>query len=264
MTVNLLGHKIMKEKTLRFLNLSNNDSFIINKIFGFVEDVLYEKKNISEVESLIDDDYNVVFDFFAAIYSFDSHVSNLFFDNSFEHDVSLPDIVIKNDLNELVSFAHEKIKDSTNNFFASLFYYQFLSSVIVGGFTDNEVFEEIDFDLFLVPYKEVKPKAVAYVLQTEYSGFTVKSVPSSVEPIDLSLYPEYLIMDNPHLFYKDGKAYLKIDIMNAITAAGGVAQTLEKQDLEGGTTNAARKKDKKRNASKSNDSEANSDNEKTK
>lgn len=71
-------------------------------------------------------------------------------------------------------------------------------------------------------------------------------------------------MDNPHIIYKDGKPYLKIDIMQAITAAGGVAQTLERQDLEGKTTNAGRLSDKEPPTTKSDDSEEDEDTKETK
>lgn len=40
------------------------------------------------------------------------------------------------------------------------------------------------------------------------------------------------------------KMFLKIDLLKALTASGGLAQALEKQDLEPKITNAAKKSDK--------------------
>lgn len=258
MILNLLNHHHMKKLVMSELGLSDNDNFISDKIFNLVEE-LYRNENMSleEAYSKIDGNYSVVFDFFSALKNFDAAMQNIPLTPSWAADVdSHYDFPKIENLELIVDEALQKLRDN-NKFIGQLFYYQVVVTGLIGGFDDDGVVNYIDFSSFLEPYKALRPKAVAYILQTEYTGGTVKSVPSTVEPIDVSIYPEYLIMDNPHIFYQDGKAYLKIDIMNAMTAAGGFAQVLERQDLEGGTTNAApkRKKDNKHKSAESDDNE---------
>lgn len=254
MIINLGHHNYLKNLVLSELPVSEDDDFIVNTIFDVVEN-LYENQNMSLQDAYlqINDFYKVTFDFVSALKNFDDAMTQIPFTPAWSVEKAKLPYVYNTNLKQIIDEALHNLRDN-QKFVDQLFYYQVIVTGLLGGFESDEVVEYIDFNLYLEPYKALKPKAVAYILQTEYQGATIKSVPDvNVEPIDVSLYPEYLTMDNPHILYKDGKAYLKIDIMNAMTASGGFAQALEKQDLEGGVTSAAPKR--KNNESKSTESD---------
>ena len=255
MIINLGHHDYLKNLVLSELPVSENDDFIVNTIFDVVEN-LYNNQSMSlqEAYSQINDFYKVTFDFVSALKNFDNAMTQIPFTPAWSIDKAKLPYVYNTNLEKIIDEALHKLRDN-QKFGDHLLYFQVIVTGLLGGFEGDNVVEYIEFDSYLEPYRALKPKAVAYILQTEYQGVTIKSVPDvDVEPIDVSLYPEYLTMDNPHILYKDGKAYLKIDIMNAMTAAGGFAQALEKQDLEGGVTNAAPKR--KDNKSKSTEPDA--------
>lgn len=57
-----------------------------------------------------------------------------------------------------------------------------------------------------------------------------------IDPIDTSHIPDFLLEDNPDYTMFEGQWYLSSEVMKMITAGGQVAQSLERQDLEGGMT----------------------------
>jgi hypothetical protein len=90
-------------------------------------------------------------------------------------------------------------------------------------------------------------------LENEFSKTSLKSLGeyyenvdfSSITEADISAIPEYEIEDS---FVNYGnKYYNKMDVFLAITASGGLAQSLERQDLEGKVTTVGRlRKNKKK------------------
>lgn len=139
---------------------------------------------------------------------------------------------------------------------------QKVSSPCSDGFTPNasEVIEEIEktyknsdngfsFEWFL-PFKSF---LVSQKIMNEYKNYTIKSIESmsssvnfsSLAEVDLTNIPEYEIEDS--YIENEGKYYDPLDVYRAITASGGMAQALERQDLEDKitTVNSLTKKKKK-------------------
>ena len=257
MTLNTDVHDFMHKKVLEELKLSPGDDFFVNQIFSLIKESFLRGENPNKYVNEIKDTYQYDFDFVSALKDFDFYLSSLPYDFTWSLYVEPPNFIHVDDLSGVVKEAFFKLKQE-QDFVRSLFYYQVICFSLVGGISDSLAIEEIDYSFYLKPFEAVKPKAIVFILQKEYVGeeFVVKSVPDFLEPLDTSFIPEYLMSDNDQIFYVDGKPYLKIDFLRAITAAGGVAQTLEKQDLEGKVTNANDKSDnKKRKSSESVDRE---------
>lgn len=94
---------------------------------------------------------------------------------------------------------------------------------------------DFSFDWFL----PLKNYITAVKLAYDYKNKTMKSVSlenfsnldfSLIKPADLSNIPEYDIEDS--FIHHNGKYYEIMDVFLAITASGGMAQALERQDLE--------------------------------
>lgn len=99
----------------------------------------------------------------------------------------------------------------------------------------------------------LKSFLVSQKIMNEYKNYTIKSIESmsssvdfsSLAEVDLTNIPEYEIEDS--YIENEGKYYDPLDVYRAITAAGGMAQALERQDLEDKitTVNSLTKKKKK-------------------
>lgn len=241
MTVNLAANEYLRNLALDVLGLSQDDDFIANDIFDQVEMLMRDPSyKLDEALSYLNDHYTESFDFFSALEKYDTQLITSDYTPRWALEEDAFDVVPAEHLDELGTEAFLRLVKE-DDFIKSLFYYQILCTAFLGGMGDELIYDEIDHSEFLPPYKTLRPKAVAYILQQDYQGGTIKSVPEGVEPIDITNIPGYLLEDNPQIIMKDNKVYLKIDVEKAITAAGGLAQTMERQDLEGKTTNGAKK-----------------------
>jgi len=124
-----------------------------------------------------------------------------------------------------------------------LFYFYVMVVIYIGGSLDegiSEYFAETLKDILT----DLKVFVTARKMEKEFSSQDVKKAANYthlVEPVDISGYPTFLTENKSSIIRRSGKYYLTVDIIKALTAAGGVAQALERQDLEGGVTNAANK-----------------------
>lgn len=262
MSIDLRPHEKMKSLAREVLKVPGED-FVGYQIFDMVENVLRNKSTQVPTNLSINDKFNLSFNFMEPLKLFEMEISQSPYDIDFDVELGPFEVIEHNNEDELLSSAYDRLK-SSSDFLTSLFYYQLICSILVGGINNVFALDDLDYEEYLQPYKALFPKAVVSILQTEYDGVAIKSVPNDLEPLDTSYIPEYLLMDNPHIIYKNGKPYLKLDIMQAITAAGGLAQTLERQDLEGKMTNVGRLSDKKSPTTKSDDSEEDEDTKETK
>ena len=242
MTVNLEAHYHLHRLALAVLGIAEDDDFIANRIFKEVEILLRDPNySLDSAVSKLNDSYVGTFDFFSALEKYDTALVNSPYTPRWaaEEDIL---IVNADHLEDLATEAFTRLVKE-EDFIKSLLYYQILCTSFLGGMMDELTYEDLDHMWFLSAYEALRPKAVAYILQQDYRGVTIKSVPDNVEPIDTTNIPEYLLEDNPQIIMKNNKVYLKVDIEKAISAAGGLAQTMERQDLEGKTTNGAKKSD---------------------
>lgn len=233
MVVNLVANDYLWGLALEVLRLESSDDFIANEIFKQVDLVIRDSSyTIDKALSYLDDEYYVEFDFISALQNYDTALVTSNYTPRWVLTHENPNIVNGNHMEEVGKDAFIRMTNE-DSFIRCLFYYQLLCTTFLGGMGQEAIYDELDHTEFLQPYKELEPKAVAYILQQDYQGVTIKSIPDTVEPIDVSNIPEYLLEGNSQIIMKGTKVYLKVDIEKAITAAGGVAQTLERQDLEG-------------------------------
>jgi hypothetical protein len=99
-------------------------------------------------------------------------------------------------------------------------------------------------------------------LEAEFSNKSLKSISSQYENVDFSTIKEVDVSAVPEYELEDGfvnygnRYYNRFDVLLAITAAGGLAQSLERQDLEGKVTTVGRlRKNKKKSIIEDNNSE---------
>ncbi len=242
-SVNLVANKYLQALALDVLRLDKDDEFIANKIFREVENLLTDSSySLDKALTNLDDHYPVEFDFLTPLEKYDTLLSASNYTPNWMASPDGIDVFEADHLGDLATKAFLGLVNE-DRFIESLLYYQLLCTAFLGGLGTKYMYDDLDHSVFLAPYKELKAKAIAYILQQDYHGVTIKSVPKGVEPIDISNIPDYLLEDNPQIIMKDSKVYLKIDVEKAITAAGGLAQTMERQDLEGKTTNGAKKSD---------------------
>lgn len=242
-SVNLVANEYLQALALEVLRLDENDEFIANRIFSEVEHLIQDSSySLDKAVSSLDDHFPVEFDFLTPLEKYDTTLVTSDYTPNWMAEPDGVDVVEADHLGDLAKDAFLRLINE-DRFIESLFYYQLLCTAFLGGLGTKYMYDDLDHSAFLSPYKELKAKAIAYILQQDYQGVTIKSVPENVEPIDISNIPDYLLEDNPQIIMKDSKVYLKIDVEKAITAAGGLAQTMERQDLEGKTTNGAKKSD---------------------
>jgi len=236
MNINLTAVDYIKSKALDTMKLSLNDTFIGVRLF----DEIYQAFQLpsydfipflTELKSL---NYDHSFDFINALHTYDNIVAagsdypNWGFETYDTVRIDVPDLEKKADW----AFIHLFRSDS---FGESLFLFQFLASAFLGGIENDETYQYLDHSPIISAYEAFSPKAVAYILEKEYNGVAIKGIPANimVNPIDTTHIPAYLLEGNSNIITKQDKVYLKIDIARAISAAGGFAQALERQDLEG-------------------------------
>jgi hypothetical protein len=124
-----------------------------------------------------------------------------------------------------------------------LFHLFVLVCVFVGGCEDTALVPTFSEYLKGI-LKDIKSYITAKKMEREFSQADVLKAVSYThlaEPVDVSAMPPYLL-NSSGVVTHGGKYYLTDDIIKALTASGGVAQALERQDLEGGITNAAEKR----------------------
>lgn len=149
-----------------------------------------------------------------------------------------------------------------------LFYFYVMMLVYFGGITIYHHTKQAlpYFTQDLIRYlRPLKVYVTARKMEKEYSRADVlKAVGHAdlAEPINPDDFAPYLLESNS-VVRKDGKYYLTEDIIKAMTAAGGVAQALERQDLEGGMENAASKQGRPRKLNGRTDSDDKEDNDDT-
>jgi hypothetical protein len=126
------------------------------------------------------------------------------------------------------------------------FYMHAMVMILFGGITEKYLFKaalEENEELLKDIYLGFKVNVTAKKMMKEFSEKDVLkavSFTNLADPVNPSEVPPYAL-DSTSIVEKDGNYYLTYDILRALTAAGGVAQALERQDLEGGVTNAASK-----------------------
>lgn len=179
-----------------------------------------------------------------------------------------PDWGISEPNAEALDFPPERIEDAISKVknTGDLFYFYVMMIVYFGGFTIYHhthqaiPFYQEDLERYLRP---LKVYVTARKMEKEYSGEDVRKAVSNAElaePINPEDFPPYLLESNS-VVRKNGKYYLTEDIIKAMTAAGGMAQALERQDLEGGMENAARKQGRPRPTDARTDSDDKEDND---
>lgn len=242
MRVNLRAVDYLQDKALGALGITKEDDFIVNEMFSVIRQALgTEDYNLGPIlATLEENDYDYQFDFISALQDYDNELANSSNYPSWAFAEYPPNLVDNEKLQEISKYCFVELV-RTDSFMKSLFFFQFLASAFLAGVEDEIRYDSYDHTAVIRPYEVLRPKAVAYILTTEYTGMTIKSVPDDLElePLNVSGLPPYLLEDNPHIIMKNDEFYLKIDIEKALTAAGGVAQTLERQDLEGTITNRA-------------------------
>jgi hypothetical protein len=126
------------------------------------------------------------------------------------------------------------------------FYMHAMMMILFGGITEKYLFKaalENNIELLKDIYLGFKVHVTAKKMMKEFSERDVLKASSfthlaqAVNPQEIPPY----VFDSNAVIEQGGNYYLTYDIIKALTAAGGVAQALERQDLEGGVTNAASK-----------------------
>ena len=136
---------------------------------------------------------------------------------------------------------------------AAIQIFYILMLIYLSGTHETE-YEKLRKYINLSWFEPLRPYVQARKLQNKVQAgeriLAAKSISELiVEPLSASLIPEYLLVDNDAVLEHNGNLYAVEDVLLAITAAGGVAQALERQDLEG-------KNDKLGRLAKSSDEEA--------
>lgn len=183
--------------------------------------------------------------------TFLKHLDNFLLGKEYEPDWNLYD-------NSRSSFQFDAVKveeavsrlKETGDFF----YLHVLLLVFFGGITEqyhaNLAIKESG-ELLSEMYMKYKSFIVAKKFTKEFSSQEVMKAASNyhlASPIDPEIIPPYSI-GSSSVVKIGGNYYLTDDILKAITAAGGMAQALERQDLEGGMENAASKQTRPRKLS---------------
>jgi len=256
MNINLRAVDYIKRQAAEAMRLDIQDDFIGLRIFEEVKRAFGEADYdfapfIEELEQL---QYDYSFDFMSALQRYDNIIANngdypsWGFDTYDAVKIDVPDLEKKADWAFIALFR-------SDSFAASLFLFQFLASAFLGGIDNDDTYQYLDHTPVIEAYEAFAPKAVAYILGKEYNEDTIKSIPMDIEkmvsPLDITGIPTYLLEGNPNIVMKKGRVYLKVDIAKAIAAAGGFAQALERQDLEGKLTNKAGKDEETHDRKKS-------------
>jgi len=187
---------------------------------------------------------------------FAMHINSpLFIANLKEFDMKLgvseytPDWGLHEPHANVLDFPPDRVEETISNLkkTGDLFYFYVMMLVYFGGITiyhhmhQSIPFFEEDLERYFRP---IKVYVTAKKMEKEFSEMDVHKAynyTSLVEPIDDSEFSPYLLEDTTAVIHKEGKYYLTEDVLKALTATGGVAQALERQDLEGGMENAASK-----------------------
>lgn len=136
--------------------------------------------------------------------------------------------------------AYAEVTESGN-----LFYAYVLVLGMLGGFSGVNLpllseYPPDDLILLWEPYIMAKKLEKEF---TEKDKEVASENTHLAKSVDEGLVPPYV--DQNSIVIKGGKLFLTFDILKAITAAGGVAQALEREDLEGGLTSGAKLLDKR-------------------
>lgn len=184
------------------------------------------------------------------------------FDNKLSISEYTPDWGLYEPHAQVLDFSPEKVENAVRvvKHEGDLFYFYVMMLVYFGGFTIHHhthqaiPFYEEDLKRYLRP---LKVYVTARKMEREFSNEDVHKAISNaelVEPINPEEYSPYLL-ESSGVIRKGSNYYLTEDVLKALTASGGVAQALERQDLEGGMENAARKQGRPRPANARTDSD---------